>query len=152
MHLNFVVLKETFCDSQNNECHRLWDCTSSGFRCNPNFSSSSKSSNLSRTSDIELLRVKLNRISGICQIEADCTGLTVNPPGIFKISNKDAFPNTDVEKVRLDCWRNSSVSDDLSTLKYTGFIGMFIGSERTPNTTLDKLGATLWCMDRIATC
>jgi hypothetical protein len=85
-------------------------------------------------------------------MEADCAGITVNPPGNFKISNKDAFPITDVEKVRLDCWRNSSISDNFMTLRYTGFIGTFIGSERTPNTTSDQLGATLWWMDRIATC
>jgi hypothetical protein len=86
-----------------------------------------KSSNLSSISDIELFRVKLNRISGICQIGEDCTGITVIPPGNFKISNVEAFPNIDVVKVRLDCLRNTSTNDDLSTLKDTGFIEPFIG-------------------------
>lgn len=98
------------------------------------------------------MRVKLNRIWGVCHMEADCNGITVTPPGNFKISNVDAFPNNDVVNVSLDCWRNSSINDDLSTLKDTGFIGALNGSERTPNTTSVPLNTLLWCIDRTATC
>jgi hypothetical protein len=100
---------------------------------------------------MELLRVKLNRIWGICQIEADCTGITVIPPGNFRISNIDVFPKIVGVKVRFNCWRKSSIKEDLSTLRDTGFIGTFVGSERTPNTTSVQLDAPDWCMDKMAT-
>ena len=85
-------------------------------------------------------------------MEADCAGIIVIPPGNFKISNSEGCPKIEVVKVRLECWRNSSIKDDLSTLKDTGFIGLFMGSERTPKTTSVELDAPEWCMDKIATC
>jgi len=45
----------------------------------------------------------------------------------YKISNIHAFPNIDGVKVRLDCLRNSSIKEDLSTVKDSGFIEPFIG-------------------------
>ncbi|CAI8600488.1 unnamed protein product [Vicia faba] len=65
----------------------------------------------------DLSKIRVNRISDICQIEADFTGFTVNPPRVFKISDEYAFPNTDVMKVILGCWRNSSINDDLRVLE-----------------------------------
>jgi hypothetical protein len=100
---------------------------------------------------MELLRVKLKRIWGICQIEAYCIGTIVIPPGNLKVSNVDGCPKINVVTVKLDCSRNRSISDDLSTLKDTMFIGTFTGSGIKPNTTSVQLEANR-CMDRIATC
>jgi len=55
------------------------------------------------------------------------SGIMVIPPGYFKISSEEACPQAEVVKVKLDCWRKSSIKDDLSTLKDTGFIGASIG-------------------------
>lgn len=75
----------------------------------------------------------------------------VIPPGYFKISSEEGCPKAGV-KVKLDCWRNNSIKDDLSTLKDTGFVGASIGSGRKPNSTLVQVESSAWCMDRIATC
>lgn len=101
---------------------------------------------------MELLRVKLNRIWGICQIEAGCTGITVIPPWNLRISNLDGCPKVDVVRVRLVVWRNTSIKDDRSTLNDTGLIRAFIGYGRAPNATAVELGAPNWCIDRTATC
>lgn len=85
-------------------------------------------------------------------MEAACPGITVIPPGYFRISNINGCPKVDAVNVRLDCLRNSSTKDDLSTLMDTGTIATFIGSERTPNTTSVQFDAPNWCMDKIATC
>lgn len=84
---------------------------------------------------MELFSEKLNNICIISQIEADCAGTTVMPPGNFKTSKEDGSPNIDGVRDRFNCWRTSSTKDDLNTLRAGKLIDAFLGLGRTAKST-----------------
>lgn len=101
---------------------------------------------------IELFKVKLKRTWLICQIDADWMGITVIPPGNFRTSKEDGCPKMEAVRDRLDCWRTSSMRDDLRTLRAMGFITASSGFGRTPKATYVEFDEVNGRMPMMETC
>lgn len=130
---------------------RNQNCTSSGIRCKPNLNCLFNAIKFSLISSIELLSVKLKKISGISPKWEFCSGINVRPPGNFKISNEKGCPKVVLLRVKLASSRYNATRVDFSKLKTTGSIETLSRGGRTPNTTSVQLEPPGWCMDKIAT-